>query len=348
MQTGSVTRHGRGWRGRWYEGGRYRATSTVRTKGEARRMLHQELDRLEQGDRYVPRITLRELADRFLSQYTAAPGTVKDARVRLVRPLAALGDAQASDVTTESIQRMLVSVPVGKAFKRDMLRTLRAVYRFGNEAGLVSVDPTKGARAPRPVRGEKILPFTVDELDRVAVECGRWGPLVLFMADSGARPAEAVAVEWRHVNLAAGTVELPGAKTELAWRSVHLTSRGVAAIEASPRALATRRVFNIDGRSISWVYFWREVWKPALAAAGLEYRAPYNLRHTYAWHSLTAGVPIAVVANQMGHADVSRTFQVYGGWALERGENAAAIRETWATNTQCTPTMGLGPLSKPQ
>jgi integrase len=29
------------------------------------------------------------------------------------------------------------------------------------------------------------------------------------MADTGARPAEAVAVEWRHVDLDAGTAELP-------------------------------------------------------------------------------------------------------------------------------------------
>lgn len=90
-----------------------------------------------------------------------------------------------------------------------------------------------------------------------------------------------------------------------------------------PRALTTRRVFHIDGRPISWVYFWREVWKPALEVAGLEYRAPYNLRHSYAWHSLQAGVPIASLARLMGHADVSRTFQVYGGWSNQQAEDAA-------------------------
>jgi integrase len=52
-------------------------------------------------------------------------------------------------------------------------------------------------------------------------------PLVIFMADTGARPAEAVAVEWRHVDLEARTVELPGSKTNLAWRTVHLTRRGL-------------------------------------------------------------------------------------------------------------------------
>ena len=137
------------------------------------------------------------------------------------------------------------------------------------------------------------MPLSVAEVDRVAEECGRWAPLVVFMADSGARPAEALALEWRHVNLDRGTVELPGAKTELAWRTVHLTSRGVAALRSMPRALQTRHVFHVEGRPISWRYFSQDVWHPALTLAGLEPRAPYNLRHSYAWHCLQAGVPIA-------------------------------------------------------
>jgi integrase len=149
------------------------------------------------------------------------------------------------------------------------------------------------------------------------------------MADTGARPSEAVAVEHRHVHGA--TVELPGRKTILAWRTVHMTSRGVAAVESVPRALTTRRVFHIDGRPISWVYFWREVWKPALHAAGLEYRPPYNLRHTFAYWSLRAGVPIATVAREMGHESTEHTFRVYGGWCLEVGSSAATLRETWAS-----------------
>ena len=130
-----------------------------------------------------------------------------------------------------------------------------------------------------------------------------------------------------------GKVELPGTKTEKAWRTVHLTRRGVDAIAAVPTALPTRRVFHIDGRPISWVYFWREVWRPALELAELEYRAPYKLRHTFAYFSLRAGVRIADVAREMGHEDVSRTYQIYGGWAAEMGQRAAQLRETWADAT---------------
>ena len=334
MQAGSVERNGRGWRGRYLEDGRLRGTRTVRTKGEARALLNAELHRIEQGEHWIAPITFRELADRWLAQYDRAPKTVSCARGRLVRPLAAFGDAEAGDPTPEALQGFMARLPaekVGKAYKRDIVRALRQVYGFGVENRLVRENPAKRVRAPVPVRGERILPFTIAEVEEVAAECGRWGPLVTSMADSGARPAEALGVEWRHVNLAAGTVELPGAKTEQAWRTVHLTSRGVDAIRSMPRALQTRRVFHIDGRPISWVYFAREVWRPALDAAGVEYRAPYNLRHTYAWHSLTAGVPIANVANQMGHSDVTRTFQVYGGWAVERGESVALLREAFLT-----------------
>ena len=334
MQTGSVLRSGRGWRGYWREDGRSRATATYARKGEARAALNRELDRIAQGDAYIAPITLRELSDRWLAQYDRAPKTVKCANGRLVRVLKAFGDAQASDLTTETLQAWLARQPaeeVGKAYRRDIVRTLRMVYAFGVEARIVKVDPAKRLRAPKPIRGERILPLSLDEVDKVAGECGRWSALVVFMADTGARPAEAVAVEWRHVDLDARTVELPGFKTDLAWRTVHMTSRGVDAIRSMPRALQTRHVFHVDGRPVSWTYFAREVWAPALEAAGLEHRAPYNLRHSYALHSLQAGVPIANVARQMGHADVSRTFQVYGGWVREMGVEVAAMREAWAT-----------------
>jgi hypothetical protein len=86
MQAGSVTRHGRGWRGYWREGGKRHATGTYQRKGEARAALNAELDRLALGDRFRPPITLAGLSDRLLEQYAAAPQTIRNARRRLVRP----------------------------------------------------------------------------------------------------------------------------------------------------------------------------------------------------------------------------------------------------------------------
>ena len=142
------------------------------------------------------------------------------------------------------------SRPLRAAYRRDVVRRLRQIYLWGMSAGLVTRNPAAAVKAPKPVRGESTKALTLDEVDLVAGECGRWAPLVVFMADSGARPAEALGLEWRHVDLDAGTVELPGAKTELAWRTVHLTSRGVDALHLMPRALTTRRVFHLDGKPV--------------------------------------------------------------------------------------------------
>src|SRR4051794_33215024 len=128
MQTGSVLRCGRGWRGYWRENGKRRGTATFARKGEARAALNRELDRIALGDAYMAPITLRELADRWLAQYDRAPKTVKCAKGRLVRVLEAFGDAQAGDLTTETLQAWLARQPaekVGKAYRRDIVRTLR-------------------------------------------------------------------------------------------------------------------------------------------------------------------------------------------------------------------------------
>jgi integrase len=331
MQVGSVLRCGRGWRGYWREGGKRKATETCATKGEARAALNRELDRIRLGDAYEAPITVAELAERFLAQYQPSPRTNYYVRLRLKRPLAAYGDAQAGDVTGEAWQRFLNDLPVGKAFRHDIMRALRMVYTFGIRQRLIRHDPTVLLKAPAQARSDRILPFeSWREVERIATECGRWGPLVLFMADTGARPKEAVNVEHRHVD--GDVVELPGTKTEQSWRTVHMTGRGADAVASMPRALQTRRVFHIDGRPISWVYFWREVWRPALELAGLEYRRPYNLRHTFAYWSLRAGVPIATVAREMGHTSTEMTFRIYGGWCREMGADAAQMRLAWAEN----------------
>jgi hypothetical protein len=52
------------------------------------------------------------------------------------------------------------------------------VYRFGVANHLVDENLATLLRVPQPVRSERMLPFTIAEVDRVAEECGRWGPLV--------------------------------------------------------------------------------------------------------------------------------------------------------------------------
>lgn len=60
-------------------------------------------------------------------------------------------------------------------------------------------------------------------------------------------------------------------------------------------------------------YYNREIWKPALAAAGLLPDTTFHdLRHTFASTALAEGVPISEVSRWPGHKSITTTVDLYG------------------------------------
>ena len=60
-------------------------------------------------------------------------------------------------------------------------------------------------------------------------------------------------------------------------------------------------------------YFNREIWKPAIAAAGLPVETTFHdLRHTFASTALAEGVPISEVSHWLGHKPITTTVDLYG------------------------------------
>ena len=65
-------------------------------------------------------------------------------------------------------------------------------------------------------------------------------------------------------------------------------------------------------------------WKPALTAAGLEYRKPYALRHTFVSECIAAGIATFEIARMAG-TSVLQIEKTYGHLlpdAIERGRVA--------------------------
>ena len=56
----------------------------------------------------------------------------------------------------------------------------------------------------------------------------------------------------------------------------------------------------------------KTLWRPLCDRAGVTYRNPYQVRHTFASSRLTAGANPRYIADQLGHADVEMVFRVYG------------------------------------
>lgn len=331
MQTGWVERHGRGWRGGWRENGTKHYTRHVAKKGDARELLNDQLRRLEQGSRYDPHLTLTELAERFTAQHDASPKTREKLKNALKQPLSQWGSLPAADLTPELINRWLVSSSLKPATRQTYLGALRQAYGFGIANNLVQDNPARRAKTPTVRRSDGLLPFeSWQQVERVAEEAGRWAPLIIIATDTGARPGELALLEHRHIT--GNKINLPGTKTRRARPIVTLTPRGVAAYQSIPGSLTTPLVFHTNGRPIDRHNWRHRVWQPALELAGLERRGPYQLRHTFAYFSLRAGVPLSDLSVEMGHESIRLTHETYGHWSDEMGDRAANLRATWASD----------------
>jgi integrase len=183
----------------------------------------------------------------------------------------------------------------------------------------------RDALGRRPQRNGFRTKAVGDELDAVQ------RALVICLAGTGVRPEEAFGAEWRDVDLrrrmlmvrrgfAKGRLKEYG-KTAGSRRAVPLRARVVAALETLPHRRGI--VFSAPaGGRIDINHFRYRSWTPSLAAAGIKHRRIYDLRHTYATWSLTAGVDIFTLARRMGTSVkmIDRTYGhlVAGADAYER------------------------------
>ena len=69
-----------------------------------------------------------------------------------------------------------------------------------------------------------------------------------------------------------------------------------------------------------------DYFQPTLAALGIRQRRAYNTRHTYATLALMAGVNVAYIAQQLGHASVVTTLTYYARW-VRGGDGGAEAKK---------------------
>jgi integrase len=185
----------------------------------------------------------------------------------------------------------------------------------------------EAGRNPEP-RTEELLPFAPEEIDAIEVELGPvFGPIVVFAAETGLRTNEWVALERRDIDRSGLAVlvqrryadgELtPYPKTVGSRRRVPLSARAIDALDRRPPRLDTKLVFPAARGGYIGLDGWRtRHWYPALEAAGIRQRGPYQLRHTFATEALAAGISIFELARVMG-TSVKMIDRTYGHLARD-------------------------------
>jgi integrase len=321
--AGSIYPTKTGWGIKWPENGERPHQAGFKTKTEARRWFAENVaPRLDRGGP-SPKITFNAFCELFLDRHgaTVSKRTRETLAERLEQARAVFGSWTLAELegASDDIARWRATLTDSSRYRLTL--ALRQVLAAAVRWHYIARNPAiEAGRNPEP-RSEELAPFTREEIDALAIELGpTYGPLVTFVAETGLRTNEWAALERRDIDRTGPAVTVqrrvsdgvltPYPKT--ARRRVPLSARAMAAIEALPPRLDTPLLFPAARGGYIGLDGWRtREWYPALDAARILRRGPYQLRHTFASEALAAGISIFELARVMG-ASVRTIDRVYG------------------------------------
>jgi integrase len=172
------------------------------TREEAERALKRELARLRPGRD----VMLTELVEEYLHVHQAAPSTLEKLRWLLSKSTAVFGDRPIAELRSEEICAWRGTLPEGHRF--EATQALRQVLNAAVAWELIDANPARRG-VPNPLRRfpEK-RPFeSWQQINALSAQLDAvTGPMVVFGAATGLRPAELVALDQRDVDHAGGVV----------------------------------------------------------------------------------------------------------------------------------------------
>lgn len=241
-----------------------------------------------------------------------------------------------------------------------LLRVLGNLFASAVDDGYLETQPALNLwrHAPRPERVHQVKAFMREELSRFLAASETepvYSDLFRTMALTGARSGEARAliasdVHERALDIirtfsgnslsastktrAARRIEIPSSLGELLGRRARSRSPGAWLFDRLRKGYPE----PLQARAVSDAF--RRIIRRAKLAS---HHGTHSLRHTYASHLISRGLPIAYVQAQLGHKSIQQTVDVYGRWLTP---SRAEELERWAEDVEpTTPPMGLSRLA---
>lgn len=194
---------------------------------------------------------------------------------------------------------------------RRAFGTLKAAFNWAVKMGAIDRNPIGSISSPAGKRGQPMdEPYYLAMLKNTDALFRRF---LLFLRETGARPAEASTLQWDWIDWEQGIAVLPLHKTFGKTgkpRVLYLTEKVVRLL---------RWIYRHGGSERSHVFInsWGTRWNRcnlSLRIQRLRRKAGvpdtvklYHLRHAYATNAIRNGVDLAVVAELLGHAGIQMT-----------------------------------------
>lgn len=272
----------------------------------------------------------------------------KPATRRLYRNLAekhiigsAVGAMPLRKVLPRHVERWVANLRTAGLSQSTVRQTyivLRAIFDTAVRDQLLASNPAAAVPRPRVAQHESEH-LTAEQVARLldAAQSSRYGILFDFLANTGLRRGEALALRWQDVDLVRNTLQVRATlarvdgklvrlppKTTSSRRNVPLSARAAEILRnARQRQLADQKSVDPWWTDTGFV-FTTEAGEPcdprnalralksAATHAGLPNVSLHTLRHTAATLMLLNNVPLKVVSEILGHSSITITADIYG------------------------------------
>ncbi len=341
-----------------------RKTVSARTKDEARRKLSDLQRQIDTGYiPPTRRETVAQLLSRWDSDVLSTqvkPLARENYRAVAERHIVpTLGRTQVSNLTVADVQHLLAAKLVGtlegsRPLSVSTVRRIRSVLAQAlNECvveGTLSRNVAALTKPPKSERAEGRT-LTPDQARALlaAMDDHRLGALFALMLSTGLRRGEALGLRWADIDLSRGIVVVRrqlqrvsgelvtnDVKTSKSRRAVNVAPPVVKLLEAHKVAQAKDRLACRDAWQETEYVFTTQLGTPLdprnihrdfqtiCIKAGVGKWHPHELRHSAASLMLSAGVPLQVVSDVLGHSSIRMTADVYGHILQPQREDAAS------------------------
>ena len=203
---------------------------------------------------------------------------------------------------------------------------LSGILETAVEYGYLTTNPARGVKFPqKELREGPAIIAGADFAKLLAKVDEPHRTMVSLIAATGLRIGELLALRWRVLDLESGTLAVRESvfegrfqrpKTQKAMRTIPLGPNAIAALNAH-KARVTRKgpddlVFgNRNGGPLRESKVLRNVLQPAAEAAGLGRVTWHQFRHIHSSLLNDLRVPVKIAQEQLGHASISTTLNIY-------------------------------------